>query len=69
MRFNSMWGSNVSARTPYLRPNGQVPSKPACTLHPHQYAVWMNSHNSTDKSGVPPARATRLLDQVREQIR
>jgi len=46
------------------------------TLAFHEYTVFMNSHNRTDKPRrprseppAPPLTAVRLLDQVRERIR
>jgi integron integrase len=34
-----------------------------------QYTVYMNSHNNSRKTSIPVFKSTRLLDQLREQIR
>ena len=34
-----------------------------------RYTVFMNSYNSSRKTSIPVLRSTRLLDQLREQIR
>ncbi len=34
-----------------------------------RYTGWMNSHNNSRKTSTPVLKSTRLLDQLREQIR
>ena len=34
-----------------------------------RYTVQMNSHNNSRKTSLPVFKSTRLLDQLREQIR
>ena len=34
-----------------------------------RYTGWMNSHNNSRKTSMPVLKSTRLLDQLREQIR
>ncbi len=47
----------------------QLQLKPSCHKAFGRYTVWMNSHKTSKKTSTPVFKSTRLLDQLREQIR